>query len=250
MKKLYLLVIISIFCVNLRAQNFSDPNFSYTIVSDGWVQALGAAFSKDAQRLFVWEKAGFVYVCNKSGNTYARQATPVINLSTEVLNWMDQGLLGFALDPDFLTNGYIYLLYSVDRRFLMNDNSIAADAGFAATIGRVTRYKTMLSGSNLVADLTTRTILLGETKSTGIPLVHESHGIGSLAFAADGTLLVSAGDAANFNGEDNGSDNDTYYVQALAVGIIRPQENVGAFRAQLLNSHSGKLLRIDPATGN
>ncbi|MGZ8552734.1 MAG: Ig-like domain-containing protein, partial [Chitinophagaceae bacterium] len=250
MKKLYLLVIISIFCVNLRAQNFSDPNFSYTIVSDGWVQALGAAFSKDAQRLFVWEKAGFVYVCNKSGNTYARQATPVINLSTEVLNWMDQGLLGFALDPDFLTNGYIYLLYSVDRRFLMNDNSIAADAGFAATIGRVTRYKTMLSGGNLVADLTTRTILLGETKSTGIPLVHESHGIGSLAFAADGTLLVSAGDAANFNGEDNGIDNDTYYVQALADGIIRPQENVGAFRAQLLNSHSGKLLRIDPATGN
>jgi glucose/arabinose dehydrogenase len=250
MKKFYLLVFISFFSGNIFAQNFTDPNFSLTTISDGWNQALGAAFSKDAQRLFVWEKAGLVYVCNKSGNTYTRQTTPVINLSAEVLNWMDHGLLGFALDPDYLTNGYIYLLYAVDRRVLMNDNSIVADAGFAATIGRVTRYRTILNGSDLAVDPSSRTILLGETKSTGIPLIHESHGLGTLAFAADGTLLLTAGDAGNFNGEDFGNNSETYYAQALADGIIRPQENVGAFRAQLLNSHNGKLLRIDPATGN
>ena len=37
---------------------------------------------------------------------------------------------------------------------------------------------------------------------------------------------------------------------ALIDGIIRPAENVGAFRAQMVNSMSGKLLRIDPQTGN
>src|SRR6185503_13079264 len=31
---------------------------------------------------------------------------------------------------------------------------------------------------------------------------------------------------------------------------IRSEENVGAFRSQLLNSHNGKILRIDPVTGN
>lgn len=250
MKKFYLFVFLSFFGGKIIAQNFTDPNFTLTTIGDGWDQALGAAFSKDAQRLFVWEKKGLVKLCNKNGNTYSLQATPVLDLSAEVLNWMDHGLLGFALDPDFLTNGYIYLLYAVDRRVLMNDNSIAADAGFAATIGRVTRYKTIVSGSNLVADPATRTILLGETQSTGIPLLHESHGLGTLAFAADGTLLLTAGDAGTFNGEDIGNNDETYYAQALTDGIIRDEENVGAFRAQLLNSHNGKLLRIDPATGN
>ena len=28
------------------------------------------------------------------------------------------GLVGFALHPDFLTNGYIYLLYDVDYDYL------------------------------------------------------------------------------------------------------------------------------------
>ena len=155
---------------------------------------MGTAFSKDAEKLFVWEKAGFVYVCNKSGANYVKQTTPVIDLTAEVLNWRDHGLMGFALDPDFATNGYIYLLYIVDRRFLMNNNSIVADEGHAATIARVTKYKTILSGGNLVVDPSTRTILIGESPSTGIAVVHESHVIGSLAFAADGTLLISTGD--------------------------------------------------------
>jgi PKD repeat protein len=138
----------------------------------------------------------------------------------------------------------------------MNDNSIPADYSNytgenKATIGRVTRYKTIINGSgNLVIDAATRKILIGETPSTGIPLLHESHGMGTLAFASDGTLLASAGDGASYNTTDGGSVNHTYYVQALADGIIRPAENVGAFKSQMLNSHNGKLLRIDPATGD
>ncbi len=167
----------------------------------------------------------------------------------EVGNWDDHGLTGFALDPNFDTNGLIYLLYVVDRRFLMNDNT-PVDQGAVATIGRVTRYQTVNSGGNPVADLSTRTILLGETKSTGIPVLHDSHGMGSLVFAPDGTLLLSAGDAATYNAEDVGSQGETYYAQALADGIIGTAENVGAFRSQMLNSHCGKILRIDPINGN
>jgi hypothetical protein len=74
--------------------------------------------------------------------------------------------------------------------------------------------------------------------------------VGSLVFASDGTLLVSCGDGASFNTQDSGSIADTYYKQALIDGIIRPEENVGAFRAQMLNSHNGKLLRINPENGD
>ena len=125
-----------------------------------------------------------------------------------------------------------------------------ASSSTGATIGRITRYKTTTSGSNTVADLSTRFILLGETRQTGICIMHDSHGLGTLAFAADGTLLATAGDGGSYYLVDKGSDTDTDFQTALNDGIIRPAENVGAFRAQILNSHNGKLLRIDPVTGN
>ncbi len=249
MKTFYFFVMV-LLCGNLKAQNFTNPNFTLTTVGDGWVQALGATFSPDGQYLFVWEKSGKVKVCKKNGTTYQLQSTLVIDLTAEVLNADDNGLMGFAVDPNFASNGYIYLLYVVERRFLFSDNSIPLDQRHVATIGRVTRYATTVVGSNLVADLSSRNVILGETISTGIPILGETHGLGSLVFAADGTLLVTAGDAAHFEDEDNGSEPATAYAQALADNIIRPAENVGTFRAQVLNSHSGKLLRIDPATGD
>lgn len=132
----------------------------------------------------------------------------------------------------------------------MNDNGIPADQGQRATIGRVTRYQTVTNAGVMGIVSGSRTILLGETPSTGIPILHESHGIGTLAFASDGTLLLSAGDGATYETQDYGSNGGTYYAEALADGIIRPEENIGAFKSQMLNSYNGKLLRIDPVTGN
>src|SRR5206468_8916652 len=55
---------------------------------------------------------------------------------------------------------------------------------------------------------------------------------------------------ATYNNADLGSDPGTYYAQALADGILKSFENVGAWRAQEVDSLSGKILRIDPNTGN
>ncbi len=240
----------------LPAQTFTNTAFSASNVGSGWVSPVGAAFNKTGTKLFVWEKSGIIYLCkwNTSTLVYDKQATPVLNISPEVGNWRDFGLTGFALDPDFDNNGLIYLLYVVDRHYLINfgtgSYNAATNQYYSATIGRITRYKTITSGSNIVADLATRTVLLGETKSTGISILHESHGVGSLAFAADGTLLASCGDAASYNATDKGSLAETYYAQALTDGIIRTNENVGAFRSQMITSHNGKILRIDPTNGN
>jgi glucose/arabinose dehydrogenase len=93
-------------------------------------------------------------------------------------------------------------------------------------------------------------VLLGETRQTGVALLHESHSTGSLAFGADGTLMATVGDAASYNNTDTGNSPDTYDGIALNDGIIRAAEDVGAMRAQLLNCHNGKMLRIDPNTGD
>lgn len=248
-------VFLFIFNHTLPAQTVA-AGFSKTNVGAGWVAPVGTAFNKTGTKLFVWEKGGRVYVCNWNTSTkvYDKQASPVLDISEEVGDWRDHGMLGFAMDPNFDVNGLIYVLYVVDRHYLMNYGTASYNSAtneyFAATIGRITRYKVVTNAGNQLADVNTRTILLGESKTTGIPILYESHGIGSLAFAADGTLLASAGDAGSYNTTDPGNIDHTYYAQAITDGIIRPNENVGAFRAQMINSLCGKLLRIDPTNGN
>jgi glucose/arabinose dehydrogenase len=255
--RLFIVGLMILFVANVaNAQTTLATGFSKTTVGTGWSEPVGTAFNQNGTKLFVWEKGGRVYVCNWNAATkvYDKQATPVLNISEEVGNWRDHGMLGFALDPNFNTNGLIYVMYVVDRHYLMNFGTGAYNAAtneyLSATIGRITRYQLITNTGNLVANTSTRSILVGETRSTGIPILYESHGIGSLAFAADGTLLASSGDAGSYNVMDPGNIAHTYYAQALTDGIIRPNENVGAFKAQMINSLDGKILRIDPVTGN
>lgn len=253
---LLLINVLVLFCRNAHSQTSLPTGFSSTTVGSGWAAPVGTAFNNSGTQLFVWEKGGKLYLCNWDNTTkvYTKQVTPVLNISPEVGDWRDHGMLGFALDPNFDTNGLIYVLYVVDRHHLINFGtagySAATDTYFKATIGRVTRYKTVTTANGIEADVNTRTILLGESATTGIPILHQSHGVGSLQFAADGSLLISNGDAANYNSLDKGNDKDTDYIQALSDGILRPKENIGAYRSQLIDCLNGKLLRINPVTGD
>lgn len=214
-------------------------------------QPVGITFD-DNGRGYIWEKAGLVYIL-EDGNTLP---TPLLDISDEVGNFGDQGLLGFALDPDFLQNGYFYLLYVVDRYHLLNFGTPAYDPQrselYKATIGRITRYtadvnndfKSIVSGS--------RKILLGESKETGIPILYDSHGVGGLAFGTDGSLFASCGDGSTWRRPYLGGAPypNNYVTTALTDGIITPEQDVGSFRAQQIDCLSGKVLRIDPATGD
>lgn len=225
-----------------------QPNFSDALVMGGWTEPVGATWDANG-RLYVWEKRGMVWIVENG----VRLPNPLLNISDEVGNWRDHGFLGFALDPAFLSNGRIYCMYAVDRHHLMNHGTAGYNPNtneyYAATIMRITRY-TAQGPSFSTVDYGSRTVLLGETRQTGVPLLHESHSTGSLMFGSDGTLLATLGDGASYNLVDVGSSSDTYWAQALADGIIRPAENVGAMRSQLLDCFNGKLLRMDPNTGD
>jgi glucose/arabinose dehydrogenase len=93
-------------------------------------------------------------------------------------------------------------------------------------------------------------VLLGESANTGFPILYTSHGLGSLVFGEDGTLLASCGDGGTQKAADMGNAPGTYYAQGIAEGIIQPKENVGSFRAQMTSSLARKVIRIDPATGD
>jgi hypothetical protein len=93
--------------------------------------------------MFVWERGGRVWIVENG----VKLSTPLIDIHDEVGGWRDYGLLGFALDPNFTSNGYIYLLYVVDHYYLNNFGTPGYDPNqdeyFMATIGRITRYRPM-----------------------------------------------------------------------------------------------------------
>lgn len=223
-------------------------------IQSGYTNIMGVVFSNDGTKMFVWEKQGKVYVSNWNGAAYIKQSAPVLDISDEVGDWRDFGFSSFCLDPDFETNGLVYMFYMVDREHLMDYDTPQYDSNdndyYEASISRVTRYQLNLGSAPLTTNYGSRAVLLGETAATGIPLLHESHAGGTILFGADGTLLVSTGDNASYLVTDTGNVGHTYYAQAINDGILRTEENVGAFRSQMINSLCGKILRIDPVTGN
>ena len=95
-----------------HAEGFVD--FSVPRPDGGaWNEAVGVSF-QDNGRGWVWERGGTVWVLDPEQAV----SSPVIDISEEVGVFADHGMLGLALDPDFANNGYLYLLYVVDRHHL------------------------------------------------------------------------------------------------------------------------------------
>ena len=224
--------------------------YNQIVINEGILHPVGITFDDNGTG-YIWLKRGVVMVLNADGGLVNE---PLIDISEEVVSNSDHGLLGFALDPNFLENGYCYLLYTVDRHHLLYYNTPAYDPNKTiekeASIGRITRYQVDVKEDfkSLVTD--SRKILMGKDISDrSYPVLTTSHGVGTIVFGQDGTLLASFGDAAAFERADFGGYEKTFFAQALSDGIIREEENVGAFKAQQVNSFAGKIIRIQPETG-
>ncbi|HKK76029.1 MAG TPA: PQQ-dependent sugar dehydrogenase [Saprospiraceae bacterium] len=239
-----------LFSCSIQAQIPTD--FNDYVYANGYVFPTAIEFDQNAQ-LYIASKPGRIYVIDSSG---AKVREPLLDISEEVADWSDHGLMDFALDPDFLNNGYIYLLYAVDPHHWKYYGTPQYDPRAkelnTATIGRVTRYQADAATqfTSLVPD--SRKVLLGESIDNAIPLIYEFHGLGSLLAAKDGTLLVSCGDATlNVGAAVIGKDTvGSLTHQALQEGIITADMDIGAYRAQYPGIYSGKVLRIDAQTGD
>ena len=223
-------------------------NFTEQPIGSGWTDVNGITFAPDGRAL-IWERIGRVWLLEND----SKPSQPLLDITEEVGAWRDHGLLSVALHPDFLNNGWIYLLYVVDHHHLATFGTASYNSSSndytRATIGRITRYTARASDNFRTVDPASRLILLGETITNGFPVVFASHGMGTLLFGEDGTLLVSCGDGASSTSTDIGSAPETYYSQAVSEGIMPARHNVGTFRAQMLSSLNGKILRLDAGTG-
>jgi glucose/arabinose dehydrogenase len=239
----FLLILI---CFKSQAQ---PSGFIDEVISSDWKIPTGLTFDANG-RMYVWEKSGKVFIVENG----VKQVTPLIDISEEVLDYGDHGLNGFALDPDFQKNGYVYLMYVAKRNYVLNFGKPTyvpnVDAPYENTMGRITRYTLVASNDFKSVDYASRKILIGESISTGIPILVDNHGVGSLVFSADGTLLVTVGDVALATEGVVDDTQGSWMLETIALGFITADQNINAFRSQYLNSLNGKILRIDPNTGD
>jgi glucose/arabinose dehydrogenase len=145
-------------------------------------------------RLFLLEQDGKILILPKEPEGEPAVFFNIVGKTTRVDN--EEGLLSFAFDPNFKTNGFFYVWYSVATP---HQNVLA-------------RFSVSKTNPN-VADMASEKILIEVPKPFG------NHNGGTVLFGKDGYLYLSIG--------DGGKGDDPYR------------------NAQNLNSHLGKILRID-----
>ena len=209
------------------------------------------------------EKGGAIKVFDTLSDT---TPTTIADLGASVHDFWDRGLLGFALDPNFPTNPYIYVLYTYD----------APIGGSPPTWGDAcpTPPGPTTDGCVVSARLS-RLQVTGNTTGPEQVLINDwcqqfpSHSIGDLQFGPDGKLYVSGGDGASFNNVDYGQYGGTSGTPPTTpknpcgdppagVGgtMSPPTAEGGALRSQSLRRPAGEpvtlngtILRVDPTTG-
>ena len=247
-------------------QTVLPTGFLETVVFNGLSYPTAVRFALDG-RVFVAEKGGAVKVFSSLSNP---TPTVVADLSTNVDNYWDRGLIGLAVDPAFPTRPYIYVLYTLDAPPggtvpTWNDNCPTPPGptydGCVVT-GRLSRIQ-VGSNNQMVGS---ETVLIDAKWCQQFP----SHSVGDLQFGPDGALYLSAGEGASFYSMDYGQLGGTQPGTPTpknpcgdppgGVGgdMSLPDARGGSLRSQRLISPfpgdppalNGSILRVDPDTGN
>ncbi|MGH9279517.1 MAG: PQQ-dependent sugar dehydrogenase [Acidimicrobiales bacterium] len=173
------------------------------LVADNIGNPTAFAFTPDG-RILATTQPGLVRVIRNGGLL----ATPALDISGKVCSNSERGLLGIAVDPQFTTNGFVFLYYSFKR-------SASCDG---STVNRVSRF--VMAGDTLGGEV---------GLVDNIPSPAGNHNAGDLNFGQDGFLYVSVGDGGcdYAGGGCGGSNNAARDRHALVGKILRITRNGG-----------------------
>jgi len=152
----------------------------------------------DSAHWYVTEQAGLV----KRFDNKPDAAAPITVLDihqyvdSPATGFDELGLLGIAFHPNFATNHYVYLLYSV--------------AGTSPRINRISRFTANASGTSLDQE----SVIMNISKPS------DFHNGGTMHFGPDGYLYIGLGDGGKANDPgDNAQNPNTVLGKMLRIDV-------------------------------
>lgn len=245
------------------------PGFTDSAVISGLELPTGFRFAPDG-RVFIIEKSGLVKEFDSLADT---DATIVTDFRTEVHNWWDRGMLGLAIDPDFmLERPYLYLLYTYDAPIGGTaptwGNPGETSDGCPTPPGGLTDG-CLASGRLSRIEVGLDNVMVGEE----LVLINDwciqfnTHTIGTVTFGTDRALYAGGGEGAAYTTPDYGQLGGSLEGTPTprnpcgdppgGVGgeMSPPTAEGGSLRSQDLRTGDdpatldGSIIRVDPDTG-
>jgi glucose/arabinose dehydrogenase len=234
--------------------------FQDMVVFDGLTRPTAIQFSPDG-RVFVAEKSGLIKVFSDLSD---KTPTVFADLRTNVHNYWDRGLLGLALDPQFPTKPYVYVLYTYDAA--IGGTAPRWGAPGQTSDGCPTPPGPTTNGC-VVSGRLSRLQAAGDQMVGSEQVLVEGwcqqfpgHSIGTVAFGPDGALYASGGEGASFQFADYGQTGDPPNPcgdppGGVGATLTPPSAQGGSLRAQDLRTAgdpvglSGSIIRVDPDSG-
>ncbi len=195
-----------------------------------------------------------MFIAQKNGvvkSYVGGQVQNFIDISGEVNDVRDRGLLGMAVHPDFVNSPYVYLLYTYDPPETVGQTGLAAPDQYGNRVARLLRVTADVANGYRTAVPGSAEVLLGKNSTwanisfpnldgtdnvnlpaTGVGIEDiigvdsQSHSVGALRFGTDGSLFISNGDGTSY-------------------GRVDPRSAL----VQDITDFRGKVLRINPLTG-
>ncbi|MET8361673.1 ThuA domain-containing protein [Micromonospora sp. NPDC005171] len=190
-------------------------NFEKRTLDDNTVDPMAMAVAPDGRVLYA-QRGGQLKIFKPSTNSTVTAGT------LSVYTGGEDGLTGMALDPNFATNGYVYLYHS--------------PASSSTDINRVSRYT--LSGDTLNMSSGVTIIDIPAYRDRTFP--EPGHTGGYIEFGPDGNLYIGTGD-------DTPPNLDPNWQGYAPLDWRSGKSNLDAARtAGNTNDLRGKLLRIRP----
>ncbi|MBF2085060.1 DUF4347 domain-containing protein [Thermoleptolyngbya sp. C42_A2020_037] len=241
----------------------------------GLTQPTTLDWTPDGRYMLIAQKNGIVRVVDNG----ILRATPLINISSQVNDTRDRGLLGIAVHPDFPNTPYVYLLYTFDPPETAGRSGLSGRDGEGNRPSRLVRVT--VNPTTMIADPNSLMVLLGSNslwQYTSRPDV-DSNGDRSIppSGIVNGTTITAPSELIEFGTQDNDPDRpglqngnirdylatdsnshtigqvvfgpDGYLYVTNGDGTSYNFADPRSVRVQDINNLSGKMLRIDPITG-
>jgi glucose/arabinose dehydrogenase len=188
------------------------PAASQTVTDPAlWIQTTQPAIGQATAMRFLAPGDAFVLE-QKTGKVFRVQGTTVTEvLDLDVRSNSERGLIGLALHPDFATNDFVYLYYSVPLG--QGDDSSGGNSDTSNWAqNRLSRFT--WNGTNLVNETPLFSIDFDAAQNNGA-----NHDGGVLRFGPDGKLYLATGDLHRNRAEQNRSSQAS--TSAKTGGIYR-----------------------------